>query len=67
MQITDNAINKVAEMKSPNENLRVYITGGGCPKITILIINVTLIDYKNLTPLKKYLMHLTSPIFRVCL
>ena len=30
MQITDNAINKVAEMKSPNENLRVYISGGGC-------------------------------------
>ncbi len=27
----------------------------------------TLIDYKNLTVLKKYLLHLMSPIFTVCL
>ena len=30
MQITSNAANKVAGMKSPEENLRVYISGGGC-------------------------------------
>lgn len=30
MQITDNAINQVAGMKSPEEHLRVYISGGGC-------------------------------------
>jgi hypothetical protein len=27
----------------------------------------TLIEYKNLTVLKKYLLHLMSPIFTVCL
>ena len=30
MQITDNAATKVAGMKSGDEHLRVYITGGGC-------------------------------------
>jgi iron-sulfur cluster insertion protein len=30
MQITENAANKVAGMKSPEEHLRVYISGGGC-------------------------------------
>ena len=30
MLITDNAANKVAGMKSGDEHLRVYITGGGC-------------------------------------
>ena len=30
MQITDNAINQVAGMKSPEESLRDYISGGGC-------------------------------------
>ena len=30
MQITSNAANKVAGMKSPEESLRVYISGGGC-------------------------------------
>tara|TARA_B110001454_G_scaffold120755_1_gene112712 strand:+ start:1203 stop:1511 length:309 start_codon:yes stop_codon:yes gene_type:complete len=30
MQITENAINQVAGMKSPKEHLRVYISGGGC-------------------------------------
>ena len=30
MQITDNAINQVAGMKSLEESLRVYISGGGC-------------------------------------
>ena len=30
MQITDTAATKVAGMKSGEEHLRVYITGGGC-------------------------------------
>ena len=30
MQITDKAANKVAGMKSPEEHLRIYISGGGC-------------------------------------
>ena len=30
MQITSNAANKVSGMKSGDEHLRVYITGGGC-------------------------------------
>ena len=30
MQITSNAANKVAGMKSAKEKLRVYIQGGGC-------------------------------------
>jgi|TARA_B100000470_G_scaffold184171_1_gene149146 iron-sulfur cluster insertion protein len=30
MQITSNAADKVAGMKSATENLRVYISGGGC-------------------------------------
>jgi len=30
MQISDNAATKVAGMKSPEESLRVYISGGGC-------------------------------------
>ena len=30
MQISDNAANKVAGMKSAEEKLRVYIMGGGC-------------------------------------
>jgi len=30
MKITENAANQVAGMKSPEEHLRVYISGGGC-------------------------------------
>ena len=30
MEITSNAADKVAGMKSGDEHLRVYITGGGC-------------------------------------
>jgi Fe-S cluster assembly iron-binding protein IscA len=30
MEITSNAADKVAGMKSGQEHLRVYITGGGC-------------------------------------
>ena len=45
MQITSNAANKVSGMKSGDEHLRVYITGGGCSGFNYgFILDEKLID-----------------------
>ena len=46
MQITDTAATKVAGMKSGEEHLRVYITGGGCSGFNYGFISVS---YTHLT------------------
>ena len=45
MEITSNAADKVAGMKSGQEHLRVYITGGGCSGFNYgFILDEKLID-----------------------